>query len=70
MTETGPILNGALLAAGLADEWVQYVAPCLLGSDARPLFDLPEPATMQSRLNWKLADQRMIGTDLRLTWRK
>lgn len=70
MTETGPILNGALLAAGLVDEWVQYVAPCLLGSDARPLFDLPEPATMQSRLNWKLADQRTIGTDLRLTWRK
>jgi diaminohydroxyphosphoribosylaminopyrimidine deaminase/5-amino-6-(5-phosphoribosylamino)uracil reductase len=70
MTEAGPILNGALLATGLVDEWVQYVAPCLLGSNARPLFDLPEPATMQSRMNWKLADQRMIGTDLRLTWRK
>jgi len=70
MTEAGPILNGALLATGLVDEWVQYVAPCLLGSNARPLFDLPEPATMQSRLNWNLADQRMLGTDLRLIWRK
>jgi diaminohydroxyphosphoribosylaminopyrimidine deaminase/5-amino-6-(5-phosphoribosylamino)uracil reductase len=70
MTEAGPGLNGALLAAGLVDEWVQYLAPCLLGSNARPLFELAEPATMQDRLNWKLADQRMIGSDLRLTWRK
>lgn len=70
MTEAGPRLNGALIAAGLADEWVQYVAPCLLGAAARPLFELAEPAAMQQRLNWKLADQRMLGADLRLTWRK
>ena len=70
MTEAGPRLNGALIAAGLVDEWVQYVAPCLLGSAARPLFELNEPGSMQERLNWKLADQRMLGSDLRLTWRK
>lgn len=70
MTEAGPRLNGALLAARLADEWVQYLAPCLLGSAARPLFELYEPASMQERLNWKLHDQRMLGADLRLTWRK
>ncbi len=70
MTEAGPRLNGALIAAGLADEWVQYVAPCLLGAAARPLFELNEPASMQQRLNWKLVDQRMLGADLRLTWRK
>jgi diaminohydroxyphosphoribosylaminopyrimidine deaminase/5-amino-6-(5-phosphoribosylamino)uracil reductase len=70
ITEAGPGLNGALLGAGLVDEWVQYVAPCLLGSGARPLFELAEPATMQERLAWKLADQRMIGNDLRFIWRK
>lgn len=70
MTEAGPGLNGALLAAGLVDEWVQYVAPCLLGSSARPLFDLAEPATMQDRLNWKLVDQRMVGQDMRFIWHK
>lgn len=70
MTEAGARLNGALVAAGLVDEWVQYLAPCLLGSAARPLFDLDEPGSMQARTNWKLADQRMIGSDLRLTWRK
>ncbi|NWG40009.1 MAG: bifunctional diaminohydroxyphosphoribosylaminopyrimidine deaminase/5-amino-6-(5-phosphoribosylamino)uracil reductase RibD [Hydrogenophilaceae bacterium] len=70
MTEAGSRLNGALLAAGLVDEWVQYVAPCLLGSAARPLFDIPQPATMPERLTWKLADQRMFGSDLRFVWRK
>jgi diaminohydroxyphosphoribosylaminopyrimidine deaminase/5-amino-6-(5-phosphoribosylamino)uracil reductase len=70
MTEAGPRLNGALIAAGLVDEWVQYLAPCLLGSAARPLFELAEPTSMQARLNWKLTDQRMLGVDLRLTWRK
>jgi diaminohydroxyphosphoribosylaminopyrimidine deaminase/5-amino-6-(5-phosphoribosylamino)uracil reductase len=70
MTEAGPGLNGALVAAGLADEWMQYLAPCLLGASARPLFDLAEPPSMQERLCWKLSDQRMLGSDLRLTWRK
>lgn len=44
--------------------------PCLLGSAARPLFELAEPATMQQRRDWKLHDQRMLGNDLRLVWRK
>jgi diaminohydroxyphosphoribosylaminopyrimidine deaminase/5-amino-6-(5-phosphoribosylamino)uracil reductase len=69
MTETGKHLNGALLAAGLVDEWVQYVAPVLLGDTARGLFDLPEPVSMDLRLKWKQIDSRLIGDDQRLTWR-
>ena len=69
MTEAGPALNGALLAAGLVDEWVQYVAPVLLGDAARGLFRLAEPADMTQRLTWRLMDSRQLGSDLRLTWR-
>ncbi len=69
MTEAGPTLNGALLAAGLVDEWVQYVAPVLLGDAARGLFKLAEPVEMAQRLAWKLMDSRHLGSDLRLTWR-
>ncbi|MGA9991279.1 MAG: bifunctional diaminohydroxyphosphoribosylaminopyrimidine deaminase/5-amino-6-(5-phosphoribosylamino)uracil reductase RibD [Thiobacillaceae bacterium] len=69
MTEAGPTLNGALLAAGLVDEWVQYVAPVLLGDAARGLFRLAEPADMTQRLTWRLMDSRQLGSDLRLTWR-
>lgn len=39
--EAGPTLAGALLQAGLVDELLVYVAPKLLGSDARGLFVLP-----------------------------
>jgi diaminohydroxyphosphoribosylaminopyrimidine deaminase / 5-amino-6-(5-phosphoribosylamino)uracil reductase len=69
MTEAGNSLNGALLAAGLVDEWVQYVAPVLLGDSARGLFKLPEPASMERRMHWQLMDSRQVGNDLRLTWR-
>ncbi len=69
MTEAGPTLNGALLAAGLVDEWVQYVAPVLLGEAARGLFRLAEPAAMEARLTWQLMNSRQLGSDLRLTWR-
>jgi diaminohydroxyphosphoribosylaminopyrimidine deaminase/5-amino-6-(5-phosphoribosylamino)uracil reductase len=69
LTEAGPTLNGALLAGALADEWVQYVAPVLLGDAARGLFRLPEPAGMEQRLTWRLMDTRQLGSDLRLTWR-
>ncbi len=33
--EAGPTLAGALLQAGLVDELIVYIAPKLLGSDAR-----------------------------------
>ena len=36
--EAGAALNGALLAAGLVDEWVAYVAPMAVGDGARGLF--------------------------------
>ena len=37
LVEAGPRLSGALLAAGLVDEWLLYVAPKLLGKDAKPV---------------------------------
>lgn len=39
--EAGPTLAGALLQAGLVDELIVYIAPKLLGSDARGLCTLP-----------------------------
>lgn len=39
--EAGPTLAGALLQTGLVDELIVYIAPKLLGSDARGLCALP-----------------------------
>ena len=45
LVESGSRFAGALFAAGLVDEWLLYVAPKLLGKDARPLMALPRIST-------------------------
>ena len=65
--EAGAALNGALLAAGLVDEWVAYMAPMAVGNDARGLFDQPPLASLADATRFRLSDVRQIGDDLRLT---
>jgi diaminohydroxyphosphoribosylaminopyrimidine deaminase/5-amino-6-(5-phosphoribosylamino)uracil reductase len=65
--EAGAALNGALLAAGLVDEWVAYMAPMVVGDDAHGLFAQPSLASLADAARFKLADVRQIGGDLRLT---
>ncbi len=69
LVEAGPVLNGALLAENLADEWIVYMAPCVLGDRGRGLFTLPGIRTMADKKLLKLADARQIGPDLRLTYK-
>jgi diaminohydroxyphosphoribosylaminopyrimidine deaminase / 5-amino-6-(5-phosphoribosylamino)uracil reductase len=68
--EAGAALNGALLNAGLADELVQYLAPCLLGNTARGLFELPEYSTLESCIRLQLHDIKQIGPDIRIINRR
>jgi diaminohydroxyphosphoribosylaminopyrimidine deaminase/5-amino-6-(5-phosphoribosylamino)uracil reductase len=65
--ESGARLNGALLAAGLVDEWVAYVAPMAVGDTARGLFAQPPLTTLADAARFRLADVRQVGGDLRLT---
>ena len=65
--EAGAMLNGALLAAGLVDEWVAYVAPMAVGDAARGLFAMPALTALADAARFRLADVRQIGGDLRLT---
>jgi diaminohydroxyphosphoribosylaminopyrimidine deaminase/5-amino-6-(5-phosphoribosylamino)uracil reductase len=67
--EAGPALCGALLERGLVDELLLYVAPVLLGDQARPLFALPPLDRMDSRWRWRTIAERRIGADLRLLLR-
>lgn len=41
LVETGATLAGSFLRRGLLDEIIIYMAPKLLGSKARPIFELP-----------------------------
>jgi len=47
--EAGATLCGALLKAQLVDEIVVYLAPLLMGSQARPQFHLPEISSRHKR---------------------
>lgn len=67
LAECGPTLAGALLQARLVDELVVYLAPCLLGSDARGLAALPGLERLDQRIRLRYTDLRQIGPDLRLT---
>jgi diaminohydroxyphosphoribosylaminopyrimidine deaminase/5-amino-6-(5-phosphoribosylamino)uracil reductase len=67
--EAGATLNGALLEAGLVDEWLAYFAPLVLGHEARGLFKLPALADMAGRRGFDLMDATKVGADLRLRLR-
>jgi diaminohydroxyphosphoribosylaminopyrimidine deaminase/5-amino-6-(5-phosphoribosylamino)uracil reductase len=69
MVETGAKLNASLLAAGLVDEIVFYMAPSLLGDTARGLFALPELARLKDKIQLAITDTRQIGTELKISAR-
>jgi len=66
LIEAGPTLAGAALRAGLIDELVIYMAPVLMGSMARPLFELPI-TEMAARLQLELREIVAVGSDWRIT---
>ena len=68
-TEAGPTLAGALLSGHLVDELVLYVAPRLLGSDARPLANLVGPQRLADSPEWRIHDLRQTGPDIRIMLR-
>lgn len=68
-TEAGPTLAGALLSSHLVDELVLYLAPRLLGPEARPLAHLEGPLRLADSPEWRIYDLRQIGPDIRIMLR-
>ena len=68
LVEAGPVLNGALVEAGLVDELLVYQAAHVLGNDARGAFAFPELQRMNDRYAFRLCDVRRTGEDLRLSY--
>ena len=67
LIEAGSVLNGALLAENLVDEWVVYIAPCILGDQGRGLFVVPDLKNIADKKKFTLRDVRQVGSDLKLT---
>ncbi|SFU42888.1 bifunctional diaminohydroxyphosphoribosylaminopyrimidine deaminase/5-amino-6-(5-phosphoribosylamino)uracil reductase RibD [Halomonas korlensis] len=66
LLETGATLAGAMLDAGLVDEMQLFIAPTLLGGEARPLFALPGLAEMAHQRPLEILDIRAVGHDWRI----
>jgi len=66
LVEAGATLAGAFVQQKLVDELVIYMAPTLLGSDARPLLQLPF-VNMREQIRLDITEMKAIGTDWRMT---
>jgi diaminohydroxyphosphoribosylaminopyrimidine deaminase/5-amino-6-(5-phosphoribosylamino)uracil reductase len=64
--EAGPVLNGALLEAGLIDELIVYIAPMLLGAEARGMFEIGEIVALGDAPRFEIIEHTAVGADLRI----
>ncbi|MFO7593724.1 MAG: bifunctional diaminohydroxyphosphoribosylaminopyrimidine deaminase/5-amino-6-(5-phosphoribosylamino)uracil reductase RibD [Pseudomonadota bacterium] len=67
LLETGAILSGAALRAGIIDELVVYMAPKLMGDNARGLFHTPGLENLADAVELSISDVRAVGRDWRIT---
>ena len=68
MVEGGPTLHGALVAAGLVDRVVAYVAPTVLGTDAVPMLSWRGSGQLATAPRWTLVSVSSLGDDVRLEY--
>jgi diaminohydroxyphosphoribosylaminopyrimidine deaminase/5-amino-6-(5-phosphoribosylamino)uracil reductase len=69
LVEAGAVVCGALLEAGLIDELLVYMAPHIMGNQARGMFHLPGLDEMAQRVALRMVDVRAVGDDWRITAR-
>lgn len=65
LIEAGPTLAGEFLRQGLVDELIVYLAPTLLGSDARAMFNV-SLSQMREQYRLQLQELTQVGQDVRL----
>lgn len=65
--EAGATLAGEFVRQGLFDELVIYLAPTLLGADARALLALPPLAVLDQKPALRFTSCRTVGDDLCIT---
>ncbi|MDY6945552.1 MAG: bifunctional diaminohydroxyphosphoribosylaminopyrimidine deaminase/5-amino-6-(5-phosphoribosylamino)uracil reductase RibD [Pseudomonadota bacterium] len=70
LVEAGPTLVGRILQLGLADELIAYVAPVLLGPDARPMAAVPLLQTLDHAQRYTMHAVDRLGDDVRLILRR
>lgn len=69
LVEAGATLVGSLEQAGLIDQWLIYVAPVMLGADARPAHRATF-ASLEQANRYSIISHDLIGDDVRITMRQ
>lgn len=66
MIEAGATLAGSFIESGFVDELIIYMAPVLMGDQARALFHLPEIQQMNQKFQLNIKEMRQFGEDIRI----
>lgn len=69
LVEAGATLAGSLVQQHSIDELLLYVAPVVLGDQARGLLKLPEPSSLSDARRFETIESVQIGADQRLRLR-
>lgn len=67
LVETGATLAGSFIQHNLVDELILYTAPVIMGSSARPLFDI-NIKSMNNRILLSSFHLKKLGQDLRFIY--
>ncbi len=68
LLEAGPNLVGAMFSARLVDELIIYRAPLIMGDKASSMMILDNFRSMDECISLEMIDNRLIGSDERLTY--
>lgn len=66
LVEAGPTLSGSFLRSRLVDRLVVYMAPIILGNQAKGMFDLPQLECLRDACKLEFIDIQNIGADIRI----
>lgn len=66
--EAGANLAGSLISADLVDELIVYIAPKLLGDQARGLCHMPDLHRLADAPHWELISSEKIGEDIKMVY--
>ncbi len=66
LLEAGPKLIGAMIKMNLIDEFIIYMAPILMGSDANSILNLVIK-DMTYKIKLDIVDVRMVGNNIKIT---
>jgi diaminohydroxyphosphoribosylaminopyrimidine deaminase/5-amino-6-(5-phosphoribosylamino)uracil reductase len=64
--EGGTKLNGSLLQAGVVDELLVYLAPCVIGDSGRGMFDVQELTELSQKKGLAIRNVERVAEDIRI----